>query len=190
MIKIVTILGSVRPGNNTEKALALIHEELDKRSDVSFVNIDPAEFNLSLPGIENNSGDQLRLNETIKDTDGIIIASPEYHGSYSSTIKLIIDNLNFPSLLKEKPIALLGVAAGQIGAIKSLEHLRSICSHMGAIVLPGPVSIANVNKVFDEEGNCLDKNIEDRIKTFTSSLLKYVNQNVCPNIALEQVVRN
>jgi FMN reductase len=190
MIKIVTILGSVRSGNNSAKALAIVHEELNSRSDVSFTNIDPAELNLSLPGIENNSGDAKWVNETIKDADGIIIASPEYHGSYSSVIKLILDNLTYPSLMKEKPVSLLGVASGQIGAIKSLEHLRSICSHMGAIVLPGPVSIANVNKVFDEEGNCIDPNIEKRIKNLAQNLLKYINQNICPSVALEQFVRN
>ena len=64
--------------------------------------------------------------------------------------KLIIENLGFPSVLATKPVALLGVAAGQIGAIKSLEQLRSVLSHVGAIVLPGPVSVAGVQGVFDE----------------------------------------
>lgn len=39
-------------------------------------------------------------------------------------IKLVIENLGFPSPLAAKPVALLGVAAGQIGAIKSLESLQ------------------------------------------------------------------
>ncbi len=190
MIKIVTILGSVRPGNNSTKALNIVHNELSSRQDASFVNVNPAELSLSLPGIENNSGDAKWLNESIKEADGILIASPEYHGGMSSVIKLILDNLTYPSLMKEKPVSLLGVASGQIGAIKSLEQLRSVCSHMGAIVLPGPVSIANVNKVFDEEGNCLDENIEKRIRSFAGNLLNYINKHICPSVALEQVVRN
>jgi FMN reductase len=48
-------------------------------------------------------------------------------------MKLAIDNLGFPSMLSGKPISLLGVAAGVIGAIKSLEELRGICSHVGAV---------------------------------------------------------
>jgi hypothetical protein len=31
---------------------------------------------------------------------------------------------------------------------------------VGAIVLPGPVSVAGVQQVFDEEGNCLDEKVE------------------------------
>ncbi len=34
-----------------------------------------------------------------------------------------------------KPVALLGVAAGSIGAIKSLEHLRGVVSHIGGLAL-------------------------------------------------------
>ena len=189
-MKIVTILGSVRQNNNSAKALEIIHHELSELNDVEFETIDPREYDLSLPGINNDSGDQTRLNETLKDADGILISSPEYHGSFSSTIKLILDNLNYPSLLKEKPIALMGVASGKIGAIKSLEHLRSVASHMGAIVLPGPVSIANVGDVFDNVGNILDEKIEYRIRKLARNLVQYISNNICPKISLEQVVRN
>ena len=48
----------------------------------------------------------------------------------------MIENMGFPSVLAGKPVSLLGVAAGRIGAIKSLESLRGVCSHIGAIVLP------------------------------------------------------
>jgi len=88
-----------------------------------------------------------KLQQQVSDATGVIFATPEYHGSYSSVIKLVIEQLGFPSVLSGKPIALLGVAAGSIGAIKALEHLRSVCSHVGAIVLPGPVSVAAVHKV-------------------------------------------
>ncbi len=55
MIKIVTILGSVRPNNNSAKALVLVHNELNKISDVKIANINHAELSLSLPGIRKTS---------------------------------------------------------------------------------------------------------------------------------------
>jgi len=105
-------------------------------------------------------------------------------------MKQIIENLGFPSVLAGKPVALLGVAAGQIGAIKSLEQLRSICSHIGAMVLPGPVSVANVQKVFDDQGECQDAGVEKRIRGVATTLIDYINQNICPRVALEQIVRS
>lgn len=105
-------------------------------------------------------------------------------------MKLTIENLGFPSPLAGKPVALLGVAAGQIGAIKSLEQLRSVCSHVGALVLPGGVSVARVNQMFDEEGRPLDDGVEKRIRSVATTLLDYIHGYICPKIALEEMVRS
>jgi FMN reductase len=103
--------------------------------------------------------------------------------------KLIIENLGFPSVLAGKPVALVGVAAGRIGAIKALEHLRSVLSHIGAIVLPGPVSVAGVQQVFDDKGRCLDENIETLVRGVATNLIDYIDSNICPRMALERMVR-
>lgn len=129
------------------------------------------------------------MRQSISNATGIVLATPEYHGCFSAVTKLIIENLGFPSVLATKPVALLGVAAGQIGAIKSLEQLRSVCSHVGAIVLPGPVSIANVRSVFNEDGKCKDEKIEKRIRGVATSLIDFIHNNICPRFALEQFVR-
>src|SRR6202040_2603253 len=101
-----------------------------------------------------------QLQSAVNAATGVVLVTPEYHGSFSSVMKLVIENLGFPSVLAGKPVALLGVAAGSIGAIKSLEQLRSIASHIGAHVLPMPVSVPNVQKVFDPSGRVLDPGVE------------------------------
>jgi FMN reductase len=189
MIKIATILGTVRPGNYTSKALQLVQDEL-KNSGVEMIKIDPSKLSLSFPGINMDSSDGEWLRETVSEAIGVIMATPEYHGSFTSVLKLIIENLGFPSVLAAKPVAMLGVAGGRIGAIKSLEHLRSVCSHIGAIVLPGPVSVANIRSVFDEQGNCIDEKMEKTIRGLAHSLLDYIHSNLCPRTALEEMVRN
>jgi len=187
-IRIAVIGGSVRPGNFTWKALSLVVDELKKKENVDLDIFDPRKLSLSQPGLEPTEQAK-RLQKAVSEATGVILATPEYHGSLSSVMKQVIENLGFPSVLAGKPIALLGVAAGQIGAIKSLEQLRSICSHVGAIVLPGPVSIANVQKVFDEEGVCQDARAEKRIRGLATTLIDYIHQSICPRVALESVVR-
>ncbi len=188
-IKIVAICGSVRPGNFTLKALRLVEDEFKKKG-IDVQVIDPSTMNLPLPGANGSpSGDLQTLKELVSNATGVVLSTPEYHGSYSSVIKLVIENLGFPSVLSGKPVALLGVAAGAIGAIKALEHLRSVCSHIGAIVLPGPVSIAAVHNVFDDDGNCTDEKIEKRIRSAATNLTDYIKENICPRIALEEMVR-
>ena len=169
-IRIVTITGSVRPGNNTNKALAIVQRELASREDISVDEVNPAAMTLSLMGLA-ATPDSVELRERVQAATGVLFATPEYHGSFSSITKLVIENLGFPSVLAGKPVALLGVAAGQIGAIKSIESLASICLHVGAIVLPGPVSIANVLGVFDAEGHCLDATVEKRLRGLAASIV-------------------
>src|SRR6266478_2270358 len=69
-------------------------------------------------------------------------------------------SLAFPSVLAGKPVALVGVAAGRIGAIKALEQLKSVCAHIGAIVVPGAVSVAGVQQVFNDQGRCTDADVD------------------------------
>ena len=188
-IRIVSVIGSVRPGNYTSRALALVNDEIRNHSKISLEVIDPAEMILPLPGLGEGSPVTTALQGIVADATGVVFSTPEYHGSYSSVIKLVIENLGFPSVLSGKPVALVGVAAGQIGAIKALEHLRSVCSHIRAIVLPGPVSVAGVQQVFDEQGECLDERLEKRIRGVATNLIDYIQQNICPGIALEAMVR-
>ncbi len=180
--------GSVRPGNYTARALALVADEVEKHPGVSLEIVDPTEMHLPLPG-QGASEDAKRMQETVAAATGIILATPEYHGSYSSVMKLLIDNLGFPSALSGKPVALLGVAGGRIGAIKALEHLRSVASHIGAIVLPGPVSVTRVRSVFDDEGRALDDAVASMIRGVPVKLIHYIEQNICPRISLEAMVR-
>jgi chromate reductase len=188
-IRIVAIGGAVRPGNYTMKALRLVLDEFAKHERVTAELIDPAALRLSPPGVDLEMPDSKVLREKVRLATGVVLATPEYHGSFSSVIKLVIENLGFPSVLAGKPVALLGVAQGGIGAIKSLESLAGVCLHVGAIVLPGAVSVAAVQRVFDAEGRCLDAAVETRVRQVASSLVDYIRGAICPRLALEAMVR-
>ena len=60
---------------------------------------------------------------------------------------------------------------------------------VGAIVLPGPVSVAHVRSAFNEAGECLDAGVEGRLEGLAASLLAYIQQNLCPRMTLEAMVR-
>ncbi len=188
-IRIVAVLGTARPGNYTSKALALVIDEIGKHGNIALDLIDPAAQDMPFPGADPDSAETKALQDMVSGATGVIFSTPEYHGSFSSMAKLIIENLGFPSVLAGKPVALVGVAAGRIGAIKALEHLRSVLSHIGAIVLPGPVSVAGVQQVFDDKGRCLDENIETLVRGVATNLIDYIDSNICPRMALERMVR-
>lgn len=186
--RVLIINGSVRPGNYTAMASALVADELAKEH-VACETIDPAALDLPLPGTAKDSPATLALQDKVRAATGIVLVTPEYHGSFSSVMKLVIENLGFPSVLSGKPVALVGVAAGAIGAIKSLEQLRGVCSHVGALPLPLPTSVAFVQKVFDKNGRCLDPAVEKRVRNAATMMVGYIRDRVCPAMQLERLLR-
>lgn len=178
MPQILLISGTSRPDNFTHRALGVVHDEFKQRKTKTQL-IDARELQLNFPG-HAETADARRLREAVEAADAVLLATPEYHGCFCAMTKLIIENLGFPSALDGKPVALLGVAAGRIGAIKSLEQLKGVISHVGAIVVPGAVSIAGIQGVFDDDGNCKDAGSEQALRGLAEGLLQFLEQYVCP----------
>ena len=187
MKKIVCISATSRLDNYTAKALGVVTAELAALGCEPKV-VDARNLRLAFPG-EAQTDDARRLRAEVEGASGVVLATPEYHGCFSAMTKLIIENLGFPSVLARKPVALVGVAAGRIGAVKSLEQLRSVCAHVGALVLPGAISIAGVRAAFDEVGSCTDASAETALKGVAASLLEFIEDYVCPKYVLEEAVR-
>jgi len=184
---IVTIVGTSRPGNFTRHALAVVEDQLS-RLDAQLARFDAADLTLSFPG-HPETPDADRLREAVAAAAGVVLASPEYHGTFCAMTKLIIENLGFPSALAGRPVALLGVAAGRIGAVKSVEHLRGVCAHVGALVVPSAVSVAGVRAAFDEDGRVRYAGTEAALRGLATSLIEFMKTYVCPRYTLEAMAR-
>jgi len=187
MRNVVCISGTSRPGNYTAMALAVVMEELERLGE-AVVHFDARELTLGFPGFP-ETADAGRLRDAVSKATGVVIASPEYHGGVCAHTKLIIENLGFPSVLAGKPVALVGVAAGRIGAIKSLEQLKGICSHVGAILVPGGVSIAGVRDAFDEQGRCANAESGKALRKLAGAVHGFINEFVCPRHVMESMAR-
>lgn len=188
-IKILIITGSVRENNYSTMVANLVADELSKFDTVVYKIIDPRKLKLPFPGqkIENDSVGYLQ--SEVKGATAVVLVTPEYNGTYSSILKLIIENLGFPSVMAGKPVTLVGLASGSIGAIKSLEHLRSTSAHVGAIVLPKVASIPTVEKCFDKNGNCTNERVERRIRLAAKNLIQFIHDHIQDIPSMEQIAR-
>ena len=61
-------------------ALDLVADELNATG-VSFDVVDPASLRLTLPGAPGDGEDAASMRETIARCTGVVLATPEYHGS-------------------------------------------------------------------------------------------------------------
>ena len=179
MPKVALINSSVQKRNYTGFVLSIVQDELSNY-DISVVDVRLKEFNLPFPGenIENDNSKKMR--ELLKSADAYIVGCPEYNGSFTAKLKLMVENCGFPSVLKGKPLGLVGIASGVLGATKSLEQQRTLFSHVGSIVLPRVVSIPNIESKFDDDGKCKSDKTESDIRLAAKNMnefLKLINKH-------------
>ena len=171
--KVLLILGSLRAGSNTAKVGSLAKASLEAHG-LSVDVIDPRTTDLAFPGLPEHDLCAEPIQKRAQAAIGAIFVTPEYDGSFSSILKLIIEHFGYPSALAGKPVALFGCAGGRIGAVKALEHLRSMMSHTGAIVLPLSYSIPQVHRAFDDHGQLLDPQVHHGIEAVIAAFRGFV----------------
>ena len=109
---VAAVIGSVREGNYTSKAVHLLADEFaTSYPEVTSDIVDPRQLYLPASGLD-EEGDAQKVRDILNPATAVVLATPEYHRSYSSVIKLVIENLGFPSGLSGKPVAMPGVAVG------------------------------------------------------------------------------
>jgi chromate reductase len=100
------------------------------------------------------------LRDRIRAADALLIASPEYNRSVPALLKNAIDwaSRRPDQPFKDKPIAIMGVSNGALGAAFANYHLRQIFVYLDARVLNGPeVMIGNAKAKFDMAGRLADE---------------------------------
>ncbi len=174
-VNVVGLCGSLREGSTTHAALRIA---LNGAREVGAVVelLDLNEYKLVFHGSSEDETDDpsdvIKLKGKIQQAEGILLGTPEYHGSFSGVIKNALDILGYGAF-SNKVIGLIGVSGGRMGAGSALSMLRIVCSSLQAWVLPDDVSIARSSEVFDENGNLQDSELEMRLKVIGQKVTEY-----------------
>lgn len=171
-MRILALCGSLRPYSATLKALRIALEGAESAGGTcEILEGDAMDLPLYREMDEEPPPERVRrLRELAKGADGLLWGSPEYHGSCSGVIKNALDWLSTHEL-SGKPVALVAVAGGSMGAMSTLNSLRISARNVGAWVLPQQVSIASSHRAFDEKDRPLDKKIEERLLSLGRQLV-------------------
>ncbi len=115
----------------------------------------------------------LLLQERIAGSDALLIATPEYNGSYSGVLKNAIDWATRPyekPVFAEKSVAVMGVG-GRFGTARSQSALRQLLSGQGCYVLPRPqVQVSIRPNIFELDGTISDQEVRDSIAALVEAL--------------------
>jgi FMN reductase len=164
--RIVGISGSLRLGSYTTLAVALAlkgAEELKCETKL----IDLRDYQLTFcDGKDDESQfpkDIFRLREEVKEAEGIILGTPEYHGGYSGVLKNALDLMGFEEF-EGKMLGLVGVSGGAMGAFGAMNSLREVGRALHAWVIPEQASIPQAWQEFDDSGNLKNPELDKRVR--------------------------
>jgi len=114
----------------------------------------------------------------LRRADGIIIASPGYHGTVSGLIKNALDYVEDMAkdervYFEGRAVGLIAVAAGWQATGSTLATLRSITHALRGWPTPMAVAINSAQPVFDSEGALIDAAIANQLNVLAGQVVEF-----------------
>jgi len=180
-MKVIAIPGSLRKDSHN---LALLRAAAGLAPDGVTIEI------ASLDGIPLYNGDDedttgippavAVLKERIADSDGLLLATPEYNHSVPGVLKNAMDWLSRPPkdsarIFADRPVAIMGASSGAIGTRMAqaawLPVLRALGTRpwFGMQMFVGPAG-----QVFDETGILIDEKTRARLADFVAGFAAFI----------------
>jgi FMN reductase len=171
-MKILGIGGSLRQGSYTYQALEhALSKVREWKAEADLIDL----RQYQLPFCDGSSAypdypDVERFRRQVQSASGLILATPEYHGSVSGVLKNALDLLS-EEHVKGKVVALMAVVGG-VHSTNAINTLRLICRHLHCWVLPEQLVIPHVQDAFDERGGFVEAEIEERLNRVICHLVE------------------
>jgi chromate reductase len=124
---------------------------------------------------EGPPGAVIAFREHIAQSDGLLIASPEYNYSISGVLKNALDwagTDTLGNLLAEKITAIMGASRSIFGTVRAQLHLRQVLQAANANVIRKPeVYIPKAQDVITGDGTIHDERTLEKIRTLLEALI-------------------
>jgi NAD(P)H-dependent FMN reductase len=178
MTTVLAISGSKREGSHTLSALRHVlgvAEGEGARTDL--IDLGDVELPLFHPDRDDaDAGEALALLERVRAADALVLGSPVYHGSYSSTLKNFHDYCS-KSEYENTTVGLVAVAGGGSYG-PALEHMWSTVRNVHGWVVPEQVGVRRARNKF-EDGALVDDDTADRLTSMTRQVVRHAETMAC-----------
>jgi len=169
MMNIVLLAGSNRKDASSTKLLRYMKERLKARGvEATLIDVYETPLPMYSPDDDDVHPNARRLIAAVRDADGLILGTPEYHGSVSGALKNALDYLG-SSEVGGKPVLSVSSSGGAVG-VSSLTHLQGIVRGLHGINSPEWVSIGG-RQWFNADGAPADDGMRVRVERALDQLV-------------------
>jgi chromate reductase, NAD(P)H dehydrogenase (quinone) len=172
-MRIEIISGSPREKSLTRRIALHLKKRLEQYSNHSVGLIDTKDW--KLPPVQSvfssyeMTPDEFKpLAQRMFTADAFILVSPEYNGSYSPSMKNLIDH--FPKQY-HKAFAVVTGSPGALGGIRAAQQMLSLVNALFGIASPYMLIVSGPEKKFDDKGNLADQTFENTVHNFVTEFL-------------------
>ena len=181
-IKILAFAGSLRK-NSYNKALI--------RAAITLAPENLLIYTFDLEGIPLYNDDNLKnppslvleFKQKIRESDALLIASPEYNYSIPGVLKNAIDWASRPkdgNPLEGKPVAIMSASTGRLGGARAQYHLRQTFVFLNMHPINRPeVMVSSAAESFDSNGNLTNEQTAKLVKQLLEALVIWTKQLQC-----------
>ncbi|MEW2546809.1 NAD(P)H-dependent oxidoreductase [Streptomyces sp. NPDC047002] len=178
-VNVVGIGGSNRPRSTAEQALRVALAEAARRGAAVRVITGP-ELAMPLYGAAGSetSPQARRLLAAVADADGIILASPAYHGGVSGLVKNALDHIeelreDTRPYFSGRAVGCVSVAQGWQGAVSTLSALRDVTHALRGWPTPLGVAMNTAASGFSPEGQCQDPRVQEQLEIVGAQVVEF-----------------
>ncbi|WP_440054826.1 NADPH-dependent FMN reductase [Pseudoalteromonas sp. T1lg65] len=177
--KVIALSGSLREKSYNQTLIqAAAAFALESGAEVEVIKLQDLNiplFSEDLEAIETPEGVKL-LKEKLREADGILLASPEYNGSFTAALKNAIDwasrtEQGAVPAFRNKVVALLATSPGGLGGLRGLNHVRDVLSGIGSLVLADQLAVPAAYDAFDEQGKIKSPELADKVSSLALQLV-------------------
>lgn len=186
-VKLLAFAGSLRKGSYN-KMLVRVAAAAAARAGAEVTTVDLKE--LALPVYDGDDEEAAglpagakRLKKLMIESDGFLIATPEYNSSVPGGLKNAIDWASRTEgdekdllAFRGKSAAIFSASPGALGGMRSLSALRAILSNIGVLVIPQQLALPKAHEAFDESGALKDPKRHAAVEAEAKALVALVGK--------------
>jgi FMN reductase len=180
---IVGVGGSSRAASSTERALVISLKAAEEAG--ARTSLFGGTFLCKLPPFEpekqERTPEERELVEAVRSADGLIVATPGYHGGVSGLVKNALDLLedlrdDSRSYLDGRAVGCIVTAAGWQTCGSTLAALRSIVHALRGWPTPLGAALNTAEEIFDASGACTDGKASTQLYAVGRQVVDFANR--------------
>ena len=176
---IVGFGGTIRNGSSSEKALrSTLAQAESAGANIELLTGSDIDLPMYTPGESARCAKAAALISALRRADGIVIASPGYHGSVSGLIKNALDyaeDMRSDTLpyFEGRAIGMIACAAGWQAASSTMQAMRTIVHALRGWPTPLGVAINTVGTPFHSDGSVADVAVASQLNLLAHQVVDF-----------------